>query len=85
MRLATAAVTLLLLTGMAQAQPVMNLWADDKYVDPEKAEKQREIDKAYREKTKGQAVPAAPAENDPWGNVRASDTQGKAQAGSKNR
>ncbi len=83
MRLAAAAVTLLLLTGTAHAQPAMNLWADDKYVDPEKAEKQREIDKAYREKIKAQPA-QAPAVNDPWGNVRASETQGKAQT-SKNR
>ena len=85
MRLATAAVTLLLLTGAAHAQPAMNLWADDKFVDPEKAEKQREIDKAYRDKIKSQPAQAAPAANDPWGNVRANETQGKAQAGSKNR
>ena len=83
MRLAAAAVTLLLLTGTAHAQPAMNLWADDKCVDPEKAEKQREIDKAYRDKIKGQPAAQAPAANDPWGNVRASDTQGKAQTARK--
>ena len=84
MRLATAAVTLLLLTGMAQAQPALNLWADDKLVDPDKAEKQREIDKAYRDKIKSQPAAQAPAANDPWGNVRGSETQGK-QTGSKSR
>ena len=84
MRLAATAVTLLLLTGTAHAQPAMNLWAEDKFVDPEKVEKQREIDKAYRDKLKSQPAAQAPAVNDPWGNVRATDTQGKAQT-SKNR
>ena len=83
MRLATAAVTLLLLTGMAQAQPVMNLMANEKAADPEAEEKKQQIDKAYRDKIKSQPA-QAPAANDPWGNVRASDSQGKAQ-GAKNR
>ena len=83
MRFAAAAVTLMLLTGTALAQPAVNLWADDKYVDPERAQKQREIDKAYRDKIKSQPA-QAPATNDPWGNVRASETpQSKSQT--KNR
>ena len=85
MRLATAAVTLLLLTGSAHAQGI-NLWANDgKAKDPEAEEKQREIDKAYREKLKSQAVPAQAPVNDPWGNVRANErpAQSKAQTGSK--
>ena len=86
MKLATAAVAFLLLTGMAHAQTGtgINLWADDKLRDPEAEAKQREIDKAYREKIKGQAAPAAAA--DPWGNVRSSDkpaSQSKAQSNSK--
>ena len=84
MRLTAAAVTLLLLTGGAYAQQI-NLWADEKYVDPERANKQREIDKAYQDKVKGQPA-QTPAANDPWGNVRSSETtQGKGQAGSKKR
>jgi len=82
MRLAAAAATLLLLIGTAYAQ--INLWADDgKVKDPEAEAKQREIDKAYREKTKSQAAPSQP--NDPWGNVRSNEkpaSQSK-QSGSK--
>jgi hypothetical protein len=77
MRLAAAAVTLLLLTGAAFAQvPGINLWADDgKAKDPEAQAKQDEIDKAYRAKIQSQKPAAqAPAANDPWGNVRASET-----------
>jgi hypothetical protein len=87
MKLAAAALTLVLLTGLAHAQTGtgINLWADDgKPKDPEAEAKQREIDKAYREKTKSQAAPAAAA--DPWGTVRSSDkpaSQGKAQSNSK--
>jgi hypothetical protein len=85
MRITAAAVALILLTGTAYAQaPTINLWADDKFVDPERAEKQREIDKAYKDKIKN--LPAqAPASNDPWGNVRASEGPQNKQTGSKNR
>ena len=93
MRLAAAALALVLLTGMAlltgtahaQMGNSINLWADDgKAKDPETEAKQKEIDKAYREKMKSQAAPSQP--NDPWGNVRSSDkpaSQSKAQQGSK--
>ncbi len=89
MRLATAAVTLLLLTGSAHAQGI-NLWADEgKAKDPEAEAKQREIDKAYREKLKSQAVPAQAPVNDPWGNVRSGSqpaaSQNKQQSNSKTR
>lgn len=86
MRIAAAAVSLMLLTGMAHAQPAINLWADDgKRVDPETQEKRDQIDRAYKDKIKGQPA-QAPAGNDPWGNVRASGTtQSKPQSGSKNR
>ena len=86
MRLAAAAVTLLLLTGIAHAQsPVINLWADDgRGRDPEKAQKQDEIDRAYKEKLKSQGgtSQAQPASNDPWGTVRSNEkpaAQGKTQ------
>ena len=83
MRLAAAAVTFLLLTGTAYAQ--INLWADDgKAKDPEAQAKQDEIDKAYRAKIQSQKPAAQAPVNDPWGNVRASETpQSKSQ--SKNR
>ena len=86
-RLTAAAVTFLVLTGAAYAQPAINLWADEKFSDPEKDQKQRDIDRAYKEKLKSQAAPA-PAAADPWGNVRANDkpaSQSKAQTGSKTR
>jgi hypothetical protein len=86
MRLAAAALALLLLTGMAHAQG-LNLWADDgKGKDPETRAKQEEIDKAYREKMKSQPAPATA--NDPWGIVRGSEkpaSQSKSQSGSKTR
>ncbi len=86
MRIAAAAVMFLLLTGAAHAQegPKINLWGGDKYVDPERAEKQREIDKAYKDRIKSQPA-QAPASNDPWGNVRASEAPKSKPAGSKNR
>ena len=62
----------------------VNLLANDQKADPEVEAKKQQIDRAYREKIKSQPA-QAPAANDPWGNVRSSDTtQGKAQ-GSKNR
>ena len=87
MRLTAAAVTLLLLTGTAYAQPAINLWADDKRPDPEAEARQQEIDKAYRDKIKNIPANAAPAVNDPWGNVRASEkpAANKTQNSSKNR
>jgi hypothetical protein len=89
MRLATAALALLLLTGMAHAQTGggINLWADDgKGKDPEKLQKEEEIDRAYKEKTKSQSAPQQP--NDPWGIVRGGEkpaSQSKSQSGSKTR
>lgn len=92
MRLVAAALTLLLLTGIgmahAQTTPGLNLWADDgKAKDPDKVQKEEEIDRAYKEKTKSQSAPATA--NDPWGTVRASDkpaSQSKSQSsGSKTR
>jgi hypothetical protein len=81
MRAIAAVVTFLLLTGGAYAQPGINLLDNDQPADPEKAEKQREIDRAYQEKVKRQPAAQAPAAaNDPWGAVRSSETtQGKGQ------
>lgn len=88
MRIAAAAVTLMLLTGTALAQPAMNLWADDTKPDPEAEEKKRQIDKAYKDKIKSLPAPA-PAANDPWGNVRSSGqpaaSPSKQQSNSKTR
>jgi hypothetical protein len=92
MRLAAAALTLLLLSGIgtahAQMTPGLNLWADDgKTKDPDKLQKEEEIDRRYKEKTKSQSAPTTA--NDPWGAVRSSDkpaSQSKSQSsGSKTR
>lgn len=86
MRLIAAAVMFLLLTGGAFAQPAINLWDNEQPVDPERAEKQRAIDKAYQDKIRRQqpAAQAPAAANDPWGSVRSGETtQGK--GGTKNR
>jgi hypothetical protein len=91
MRIAAAAVMLMMLTATAHAQGMqgLNLWADDgKLRDPEAEAKQQAIDKAYREKLKSQAAPAQAA-NDPWGNVRSTSqpaaSQSKQQSNSKTR
>jgi hypothetical protein len=84
MRLSVAAVTFLLLTGAAHAKDTLY----SKYTLPDKPgnrEKDRKIDDAYQAKIKSQPV-QAPASNDPWGSVRASDTtQGKGKGGPKTR
>jgi hypothetical protein len=72
----------------AQTTPGLNLWADDgKAKDPDKVQKEEEIDRAYKEKTKSQSAPTTA--NDPWGTVRANDkpaSQSKSQSsGSKTR
>jgi hypothetical protein len=82
MRLIAAAVMVLLLSGGAYAQGAgINLLDNERPVDPERVEKQREIDRAYQEKVKRQPAAQAPAAaNDPWGAVRSSETtQGKGQ------
>jgi hypothetical protein len=81
MRLIAAAVMVLLLSGGAYAQGGINLLDNEKPVDPERVEKQREIDRAYQEKVKRQPAAQTPAAaNDPWGAVRSSETtQGKGQ------
>ena len=86
MRLAAAALTLMLLTGTAYAQGI-NLWPTDSTRDPAEEEKQREIDKAYKAKIQSQKVPAQAPVSDPWGGVRASETPSpnKTQTGTKNR
>ncbi len=72
MRPVIAASILLLLTGAAYAQaPSINMGAD-KPKDPLKEMKDEEIDRAYRDATRG-GKPAAPAANDPWAAVRAAE------------
>jgi hypothetical protein len=81
MRLAIAAVALLLLTGAAHAAEWNSMWRQEKYCppgrkvpycDPERVQKQRQIDDAYQKTIKSQKV-QAPASNDPWGGLRASE------------
>jgi len=86
MRLAAAAVALLLLTGAASAQFNM-IGAGEKPVDPEAEEKQRKIDEAYKAKIQSQKGSAPAPVNDPWGAVRSSEkaVPAKPQPGPKNR
>jgi hypothetical protein len=79
MRRGAAALTLLLLTGTAHAAPQREgMWRQEKYCppgrsvpycDPERIQKQREIDEAYRDAIKHYPAPV-PAASDPWGDVR---------------
>jgi hypothetical protein len=79
MRLRAATVTLLLLTAAAHAAPQREgMWRQEKYCppgrsvpycDPERIQKQRAIDEAYRDAIQHYPAPA-PAASDPWGSVR---------------
>jgi len=76
-------MTFFLLTGVALAQSNAH-WRQEKYLHPERKEKQRKIDEAYQRTIKSQPV-QAPA-NDPWGGARAVETtQDKGKSGSKTR
>jgi hypothetical protein len=82
MRLRAATVTLLLLTAAAHAAPQREgMWRQEKYCppgrsvpycDPERIQKQRQIDEAYRDAIQHYPVPA-PVASDPWGGVRAGE------------
>jgi hypothetical protein len=79
MRLRATAVTLLLMTGAADAAAKREgMWRQEKYCppgrsvpycDPERMQKQREIDEAYRDAIQHHPAPA-PVASDPWGDVR---------------
>jgi hypothetical protein len=86
MLLRAATVTLLLLTGAAFAAPKREgMWRQEKYCppgrsvpycDPERIQKQRGIDEAYRDAIQHYPAPA-PAASDPWGDVRDGSASGK--------
>jgi hypothetical protein len=76
MRAIIATAIILSLSGAAYAQaPALNLAAPEKRKDPLKEMKDEEIDRAYRETTRGGAAVNAP--NDPWASVRASEQPAK--------
>ena len=88
MRLGLAAVMVLLLTGVVHAAEWNSLWRQDKYCpadrkqgycDPDRVQRNREVDEAYRDAIQHHPAPTAAA-NDPWGGVRAGEVapgQGK--------
>jgi hypothetical protein len=62
-----------LLTGPAYAQmPNINLMPEVKTMTPEEKEQEAQQQKAYRDSLR--KIPDAKASNDPWGNVRSTDT-----------
>jgi hypothetical protein len=73
MKVFRLAAVLALLAGPAYAQmPNINLMPDVKTLTPEEKEQEAQQQKAYRESLK--KIPDAKAANDPWGNVRSTDT-----------
>ena len=93
MRLSSTLAMFLLLTGAAHAAEWNSLWRQDQYCpadrkqgtcDPDRVHKQRKIDEAYQKQIKSQPVPA-PAANDPWGDLRASETTDKPKNGPRTR
>jgi hypothetical protein len=77
MRTIIAAAIALALAGPAYAQaPSFNLAAPEKRKDPLKEMKDEEIDRAYRQTTRGDTS-AVNAPNDPWAAVRAHEQGAK--------
>ncbi len=73
MKVFRIAAVFALLTGPAYAQmPNVNLMPEVKSMTPEEKEQEAEQQKAYRDSLK--KIPDAKASNDPWGNVRSTDT-----------
>jgi hypothetical protein len=67
-----AAALAVVLAGPALAQnPALNMAPQDKHLTPEEIEKQREIDRAYKEAIS--KLPDQQRSNDPWGNIRSVD------------
>jgi hypothetical protein len=74
MKVFRIAAVFALLAGPAYAQmPNINLMPDVKTMTPEEKAQEAEQQKAYRDSLK--KIPDAKASNDPWGNVRSTDTQ----------
>jgi hypothetical protein len=76
-----AALVAVVLVGPALAQPTINMAPQDKYVSPEELEKQREIDRAYKEAIK--KLPDQQRNNDPWASVRGVDQSAQKPAAPK--
>ncbi|MGZ3310044.1 MAG: hypothetical protein ACXU8R_16115 [Xanthobacteraceae bacterium] len=74
MKVFRLAAVIALLAGPAYAQqmPNINLIPETKTLTPEEKEQEAAQQKAYRDSLK--KIPDAKASNDPWGNVRSTDT-----------
>jgi hypothetical protein len=76
------AVAVVVLAGPARAQmPPINMAPQDKQMTSEEIEKQREVDRAYREAIK--KLPDQQRSNDPWGNIRSVDQSAPKAAATK--
>lgn len=73
MKILRAAAMLVLLSGPAYAQmPDVNILPQERQKTPEERERDRQLDKAYRDSLR--KIPDAKAVNDPWGSVRNAET-----------
>jgi hypothetical protein len=73
MKVLRIAAVFALLAAPAYAQlPNVNLMPEVKSLTPEEKEQEAAQQKAYRDSLK--KIPDAKASNDPWGNVRSTDT-----------
>ena len=68
----TAVLAVLAGPACAQQLPNINLIPETASKTPEEKEQEAEQQKAYRDSLK--KIPDAKASNDPWGNVRSSET-----------
>ncbi len=87
MKVLRAAALVALLTGPAYAQmPDINLIPEMKSKTPEEIERDKQLDKAYKDSLR--KIPDAKAASDPWGGMRNSDspaTHGKPRGRASNR
>ncbi|MGB3865888.1 MAG: hypothetical protein WBA29_09690, partial [Xanthobacteraceae bacterium] len=73
MKILRAAAMLVMLSGPAYAQmPDVNILPQERQKTPEELERDRQLDKAYRDSLR--KIPDAKAVNDPWGSVRGAET-----------
>jgi hypothetical protein len=76
------AAAAMVLAAPARAQmPPINMAPQDKQMTSEEIEKQKEVDRAYREAIK--KLPDQQRSNDPWGNIRSVDQSAQKPAATK--
>jgi hypothetical protein len=81
MRVLIAGAIILSLASAAFAQaPGLNLGAFEKKKDQAQELKEEEIDRAYRDATRGDKKATGPVSNDPWAAVRAAEQPAPKQA-----